>query len=400
MTAAPNPVVVGTNLTYSITITNNGPAAAVATIEDILPSGKLFVNSCSATGGGVCTGTGNHRFISFPSLASGQSATATIVAQVSTSLANNSALSNTVSLSNSSAIDPNPANNSATATVNVVTLVPTTLTAAPANGTFGGSALLSANLHRSVDSSPIAGKSVAFTLNGSAAGSAITDATGTASLTTSIAGIAVGTYPGAVVATFAGDTAFATSSGTAPLVVAPAVLTVTAGNASRIYGDPNPVFAFTISGFVNGDTASVVSGSPICTSVPATSNAGSYPITCTLGTLAAANYTFAFVDGTLTVTPAALTVTAANASRLYGDPNPVFTGTITGLKNGDNITATYASTATPASPVGSLSDRSNLGGSNGEARQLHGDFQQRNAHGESGAVVRDCRECNSCLRRS
>src|SRR4029077_5246318 len=179
-----------------------------------------------------------------------------------------------------------------------------------------GSVLLSANLHRSADSSPIAGKSVAFTLSGSAVGSAITDATGTASLTTSIAGIAVGTYPGAVVATFAGDTAFATSSGTAPLVVAPAVLTVTAGNASRIYGDPNPVFAFTISGFVNGDTASVVSGSPICTSAPATSNAGSYPITCALGTLAAANSTFALFDGTLPVTPAALTVTAENASRL------------------------------------------------------------------------------------
>jgi 6-phosphogluconolactonase (cycloisomerase 2 family) len=352
MTAAPNPVVVGTNLTFSITVTNNGPAAASATIEDVLPTGKLFVNSCTATGGGVCTGTANHRFISFPSLLSGQTATATVVAQVSSSLANNSALSNTVSISNSSAVDPNPANNSATATVNVVTLVPTTVTAAPANGTFGGSALLSANLHRSVDSSPIAGKSVAFTLNGSAAGTAITDATGTASLTVSIAGINVGTYPGAVVATFAGDTTFATSSGTASLVVAPAVLTVTAGNASRIYGDPNPLFAFTISGFVNGDTASVVTGSPSCTSVAATSDVGSYPIVCTQGTLAAANYSFAFVNGTLTVTTAALSVTAANASRLYGNPNPAFTGTLTGVKNGDNITATYASTATATSPVG------------------------------------------------
>ncbi|MBZ5525381.1 MAG: hypothetical protein LAP21_24405, partial [Acidobacteriia bacterium] len=37
-----------------------------------------------------------------------------------------------------------------------------------------------------------------------------------------------------------------------------------------------------------------------------------------------------------------LTVTANNASRLYGDPNPVFTGIITGIVNGDNITATYA----------------------------------------------------------
>jgi 6-phosphogluconolactonase (cycloisomerase 2 family) len=352
MTAAPNPVVVLTNVTYSITITNNGPGAAAATIEDILPAGKLFVASCSATAGGVCSGSGNNRFISFPSLLSGQSATATIVAQVSSGLANNSTLSNTVSISNSSAVDPNPANNSATATVTVVTLVPTTLTAAAANGTFGGSAPLSATLRRSADNSPVAGKSMAFTLNGSAVGSALTDATGVASLTTSIAGISVGTYPGAVVAKFAGDTSFAASSGTAQLTVAPAVLTVTANNASRIYGDPNPAFTFIISGFVNGDTASVVTGSPTCTSAPQSSNVGSYPIVCSLGTLAAANYNFAFVNGSLTVTPAALTVTAANASRLYGDPNPTFTGTITGLKNGDIITATYASTTTPGSPVG------------------------------------------------
>jgi hypothetical protein len=39
----------------------------------------------------------------------------------------------------------------------------------------------------------------------------------------------------------------------------------------------------------------------------------------------------------LAISPAPLVVTAANASRLYGDPNPAFTGTIAGLKNGDNI---------------------------------------------------------------
>src|SRR6266566_1735309 len=54
----------------------------------------------------------------------------------------------------------------------------------------------------------------------------------------------------------------------------------------------------------------------------------------------------------LTVNPAPLTVTAADAGRLYGDPNPSFTGTITGIKNSDNITATYASAATPASAIG------------------------------------------------
>src|SRR5204863_6323869 len=41
------------------------------------------------------------------------------------------------------------------------------------------------------------------------------------------------------------------------------------------------------------------------------------------------------------------------ASREYADPNPSFTGTITGIKNADAITATYASAATAASAVGS-----------------------------------------------
>ena len=55
------------------------------------------------------------------------------------------------------------------------------------------------------------------------------------------------------------------------------------------------------------------------------------------------------------VSPMALVVTANDASRAYGATNPVFTGTITGLQNGDNITATYATTATVSSPVGAYS---------------------------------------------
>ena len=45
-------------------------------------------------------------------------------------------------------------------------------------------------------------------------------------------------------------------------------------------------------------------------------------------------------------------VVANNASRTYGATNPAFNGTITGVQNGDNITATYGTTATTASPVG------------------------------------------------
>src|SRR5262249_53995230 len=64
------------------------------------------------------------------------------------------------------------------------------------------------------------------------------------------------------------------------------------------------------------------------------------------------NYTVFATNGTLTVTPAQLTVAANNATRTYGATNPVFSGSIVGLQNNDNITATFASSATAQSPVG------------------------------------------------
>ncbi len=39
------------------------------------------------------------------------------------------------------------------------------------------------------------------------------------------------------------------------------------------------------------------------------------------------------------VTPAPLTVTVSNLSRAFGQTNPVLTGSVAGLQNGDNITA-------------------------------------------------------------
>ncbi len=366
ITASPNPVFANSNLTYTITVTNNGPDAPAFTVADTLPSTLSFV-SCTATGGGVCNGTANARTVSFPALANGASVTATLVGKVSGTVVNNSLITNTASISNSSAVDPNRANNSASATVTALQQFATTLTVPTATGPYGGTALFTATLRKKSDNSPIAGETINFFLNRGAVGVAITDATGLASLSVPLGTIKVGTYAGAVIASFTGDTSFAASSGTASLVVTKAVLTVTANNASRLYGDPNPAFSYTFSGFVNGDTAAVVSGTASCsTTATPTSPVGSYPITCTQGTLAATNYVFAFVAGSLTVNPAPLTVTVNNASRAYGSVNPTFTGTITGLKNSDPITATYTTTATPASPVGTypitavLADPNNL----------------------------------------
>ncbi len=54
----------------------------------------------------------------------------------------------------------------------------------------------------------------------------------------------------------------------------------------------------------------------------------------------------------LTVTKAPLTVTANNTNRPYGEANPAFTGALIGLLNLDNITATFGTPTTPASPPG------------------------------------------------
>jgi hypothetical protein len=101
--------------------------------------------------------------------------------------------------------------------------------------------------------------------------------------------------------------------------VAKATLTVTANNASRLYGAVDPTYTASYSGFVHGDTTSVLSGSPNLTSTDtASSPVGSYTITAAQGTLSAANYAFVYSNGTLTVNKAHLTVTADNKTKVYG----------------------------------------------------------------------------------
>ena len=82
------------------------------------------------------------------------------------------------------------------------------------------------------------------------------------------------------------DYTFVFQAGT--LTVTPAVLTVAAVNASRAYGLTNPTLTYTISGFVNGETATTggVTGTPaLSTTAIASSSVGTYPITVGLGTL-------------------------------------------------------------------------------------------------------------------
>src|SRR3984885_5128562 len=164
---------------------------------------------------------------------------------------------------------------------------------------------------------------------------------------------AVGTVPLSVVFTPT-NTNYGTATKTVQLLVNKANLTVTANNETAVYGTAIPAYTDTISGFVNGDTQSVVTGSPILTTTPASPTAaGSYPIAVALGTLAASNYSFSLAPGTLTITKPTLTVTANNATRVYGAVNPTFTATATGAAPGDTFTFTFRTPATFNSPVGS-----------------------------------------------
>ncbi len=90
----------------------------------------------------------------------------------------------------------------------------------------------------------------------------------------------------------------------ADLTITPATLVVTAGNLDINHGDSIPTPGYAVTGFVRDDTQAVLSGAPNF-STPANANnaAGVYSITVTQGTLAATNYVFQFVAGSLTVHP-------------------------------------------------------------------------------------------------
>jgi len=85
-------------------------------------------------------------------------------------------------------------------------------------------------------------------------------------------------------------------------------LAVAADDETREWNQPN-AFTATITGFVNGESASALTGSPSLTSTATQASApGTYAIVAALGALASDNYSFpTFNNGTLTVTIATVT---------------------------------------------------------------------------------------------
>jgi filamentous hemagglutinin family protein len=153
----------------------------------------------------------------------------------------------------------------------------------------------------------------------------------------------VGSYTTTVAGTLTNSNYNVTQSNNGNWSVTPAQLTVAAHSFSKVYGT-NYVFTGneqTTTGLQNGETIVVGLSSAGATST-ATVLGGPYTITVdsvTAGTADLSNYTVVTQNGTMTVTPAQLTVAAHSFNKVYGT-NYVFTGneqTTTGLQNGETI---------------------------------------------------------------
>jgi hypothetical protein len=110
------------------------------------------------------------------------------------------------------------------------------------------------------------------------------------------------------------------------------VLTVTADNKTRDYKKANPAFTYHISGYQDGDGASVVTTDPTCTTTATTASLpGTYHITCSGADAASGKYVFNYVIGTLTISgnvvggvTAPPTATDNGNSTPGGDTIPLF----------------------------------------------------------------------------
>ncbi len=160
-----------------------------------------------------------------------------------------------------------------------------------------------------------------------------------------VSGVNLGAPTGAAAA--AGTHTISATGGTASnyqlvladgiLAVSKATLNVTADNQAKTYGDADPALSYSVNAaqLKYTDTAAVVSGVNLATATGAAATAGTHAINASGGT--AANYQLVLADGILAVAKAALTVSADNQAKTYGDADPTLGYTVNAaqLKYGD-----------------------------------------------------------------
>lgn len=135
-----------------------------------------------------------------------------------------------------------------------------------------------------------------------------------------------------------------------------APMTLSVNDVQREYGEFNPSFTCNISGFVNGENEQSLGTTPTfeCEATQI-SKVGNYRI---LASLNAPNYEIAYKYGTLAIIKAPITATVLDLNKIYGNENPDFLLSYSGLKNNEtvpewSVAPKFSTTATSASGVGS-----------------------------------------------
>ena len=178
----------------------------------------------------------------------------------------------------------------------------------------------------------------------------------------------VGAGTSTITASQAASGNYTTGSTTATLTVNKATLTITAVNQSVTYGTAASTVtsagSYALTGFVNGDNASVISGFvTYSTTYTATTAAATSGVTITpiISGLYASNYAFSAENGTVTIGKATLNITASNQTVTYGTSVATVTGagsyTSSGFLNSDNSSVvsgsvTYTTTYTATTAIG------------------------------------------------
>ncbi len=140
--------------------------------------------------------------------------------------------------------------------------------------------------------------------------------------------------------------AIAYVNGTFTITAKPA--TVTAADGTKVYGASDPPLAASQSGFLASDTAGIA-----LTATRATGeNVGPYVVTPLASGGNVTNYVITYVTGTFTITAKPATVTAADATKVYGAADPGLTASQSGLLAGDVAGITLTATRAAGENVG------------------------------------------------
>lgn len=135
---------------------------------------------------------------------------------------------------------------------------------------------------------------------------------------------------------------YSDATATYTLKVTPRTVTLTSETASKPYdGDPltRPVVTIEGDGFVDGEATAIATGS--------VTNVSDSPVTNTIvytttDKFVAGNYNITKSEGTLTITPLAVTVTAKDYTKYVGEKDPAFEATVTGTINNDTVSYTIS----------------------------------------------------------